>query len=239
MKIIGTALGGMLGVFLLFSGAIGEEFPIPKVDYSADMEMKAKEGPGGKPVRVIGKVYASRDKERREMTVEGQESVMITRRDKMTVWVLIKDEKMYIESSLDEMDNDPERMMKEGKVKLTPVGSEKINGVSAKKYRVESKDEKGHHFDGHLWVTDKNIPVRIAGASEQTGPDEQFQIDYTNIVVKKQDPGLFEVPSGYKKMAMPQMPAMGRMPEGGMTKEQMQEQMEEMMKQMQKQGMGP
>ena len=114
--------------FLFVSRASAGEFPIPKVDYSADMVMTGESDSEGESLVVKGKVFSTKDKERREMDVSGQKSIMITRRDKQVVWILMLNEKMYIENPMDKMENDPVRMMKEGQIKLTKLGKEKVNG---------------------------------------------------------------------------------------------------------------
>jgi hypothetical protein len=231
-------------IFLLSASAQATEFPYPKVGYSADVQMDMGKDPDGKPLILTGKVYFSNDKERREVVAFGEKTVIIWRRDKGVTWQLIPNERMYMESRGGPETHNPERMMREGDVKLTKLGSERINGMTTIKYRIEAVQKDGSRFDGHQWVTKENVPVRIEGTSKS----QHFRIDYTNIQIGKQDPGLFEIPDGYERMPeMPGWPPMGmgpgrEMPQGpspgGMTTEQMeqmQKQMEEMMKRMRRQ----
>ena len=110
-------------------------------------------------------------------------------------------EKMYMESHSDPKKNDPERMMREGNVKFTKLGSERVNGMRTTKYKFEVVHKDGGRFDGHHWMTEDNIPVRMMSTSK----GQQFRIDYTNIKIGKQDPRLFEIPAGYSRMEMPQV----------------------------------
>ena len=228
-------------LLLLASPAQTAEFPYPKVSYSADLKMNMGKGPDGKPMILIGKVYSSNKKERREMVGFGQKSIMIRRRDKGVSWVLIPKRKMYMENQGGSRDKDPESMIREGNLKLTKVGSERVNGMPTTKYRIETVHKDGSRFDGYHWITKKNIPVRMEGSSK----GQHFRFDYTNIKIGKQDHRLFEIPSGYQRLAIPEIPGLpsmgrrpgGQMPQGtfprGMTKEQaeqMRKQMEEMMK---------
>ena len=221
---IKSFLNAMLSscLLLLFvSAAQAEEFPLPLVDYSADMNMDAGSSPDGKPMVMKGKIFASKEKERRVMASGGNESIIITRRDKNVTWILMPDQKMYMESLDSEPEKDPERMVKEGKIKFDKLGREKVNGVSANKYKIQVGDDKGDQFEGHLWLTDENILVRMEGSSPEMGPKGRVRLDYTNIKIEKQNPGLFEIPAGYKRFAMPQMPGipgMGTMPGGEMTR---------------------
>ncbi len=220
------------------------DFPFPKVGYSADVKMDMGKGPDGRPMIFPGKVYFSGGKERRETVTFGHKSIIIWRRDKGVSWILMPDRKMYMEQRGGTEKEDPGRMMREGNVKLTKLGSERVNGMATTKYKIEVVDKKGRPFEGHLWVTNQKVPVRMEGTSKGT----LFRIDYTNIKIGKQDARLFEIPAGYERVAIPGMPGgppSGLKPRGqipqmpqsrppGMTKEQW-EQMKKMMEQMQRQ----
>ncbi len=231
-------------IFLLDASVFAAEFPYPKVGYSADVRMDMGKDPDGKPMILTGKVYFSNDKERRELVAYGEKSVMIWRRDKGVTWQLIPSAKMYMESRGEPGTHHPEGRMREGDVKLTKLGSERVNGMATTKYKFEGRQKDGSRFDGHHWVTKDNVPVRMEGTSE----NQRFQIDYTNIQIGRQDSGLFEIPAGYERMPdMPGWPPVGMGPgqemprgpsAGGMSTEQMeqmQKQMEEMMKRMRRQ----
>jgi hypothetical protein len=214
---------------LLLPGFVrADSYPKPTVEFSADFSMEASQGAGAKAGGVTGKLYSSKAAERREMVMGGHKSITIMTRGKPVVLVLIPEQNMYMEQQAPP-NKDAERMMKEGDVKLTKLGTETVNGQSATKYHIEVMDKGSKVFDGFLWLTKDNIPVRIDGTSTKQGG--HLRVDHTNIKIGTQDAKLFTVPAGYSKMQMPQMP---NMPEGGMTKEQRQ-QMQDMMKQMQKQ----
>jgi len=231
-------------IVLLYALAQAAEFPYPKVGYSADVRMDMGKDPDGKPLILTGKVYFSNDKERRELVTSGTNTVMIWRRDKGVTWQLIPNGRMYMESRGGPDAHNPERKMRDGNVKLNKLGSERVNGMATTKYKIEAVQKDGSRFDGHHWVTKENIPVRMEG----TSANQRFQIDYTNIQIGRQDPGLFEIPAGYERMPeMPGWPPQGMGPgqempgggsPGGMSAEQMeqmQKQMEEMMKRMRRQ----
>jgi hypothetical protein len=210
---------GLVILLLFVSSTYAEQFPYPKVDYSADLVMDMGKGPDGRTMVVKGKIFASKGNERREMLSAGQERVIITRRDKGVNWMLIPEQKNYMETLKDKGEKDPERIMRESDVKLTKLGSEKINGVMAIKYEIESTDPGSGQFKGFLWVTKENIPVRMEGGQKGMGSGQHFRIDYTRIRIGKQDASLFEVPTDYDRLAIPQMPGfpgMGAMPGGKM-----------------------
>lgn len=247
---VSTFLGAAAAMFLTLLSAFPArtaEFPYPKVGYSADVRMDMGKDPNGRPMILTGKVYFSGEKERRETVGFGHKTIIIWRRDKGLSWHLIPEQRMYMERRGSVDDQDPEGMMREGDVKVTKLGSETVNGMGATKYRIETTHEDGSRSVGHYWVTQDDVPVRMEGTSK----NQHFRIDYTNIKTGNQDPRLFEVPAGYQRMAMPQIPGSpptgmrgrGAMPQGqnpppGMTQEQieqMRKQMEEMMKNLPKQ----
>lgn len=245
MKIIYLAIGALTvwSTSTISSLTNAAEFPMPKIEYSADVRMDLGRDPSGKPMVMSGKLYFGIDRERREFNSFGQTNIIIRRQDKGVTWHLIPKDRIYIENPGGFNQEDPEAMIREGKVKFNKLGAEKINGMQTTKYRIEVLNDDGSRFEGYHWAAKGNIPVRLEGVSE----GRRFQIDYTNIVKGRQDPGLFEIPRGFQRMATPQwsggppsgMGAGGGMPQGtppaGMSQEQMDQmrkQMEEMMKRM-------
>ncbi len=227
---------------LVVSPADAGESWFPKVGYSADLKMDMGKDPFGNSMILKGKIYASPDgNERREVVSQGQNTVIIKRSKDHVTLTLIPDKKIYWESRGGDRKKDPERMMREGDAKITPLGWETVNGIRTKKLQIEVMHKDGTRFIGHRWVTQQNVPVRMEGTSK----GRHFRIDYTNIKTGKQDRKLFEIPANYQLVGSPGMrgwPPMGvkprgEMPQGpppGMTKEQW-EQMKKMMEQMQRQ----
>ena len=68
----------------------------PKVDYSAETVMRAD----GK--KMTGRVWASGAKERRSITVGKRSHEAILRKDRGVTWVLMPEQRMYLEQGLDE-----------------------------------------------------------------------------------------------------------------------------------------
>jgi len=93
-----------------------------------------------------------------------------------------------------------------GEVSRKLIGKETIDGHSTEKYEVTFKD--GNKTEKmYLWIaTDIKFPVKMAAV------DGSYTMEYKNIKMGAQADSLFEVPSGYKKMAMPAMPQMPKMP---------------------------
>lgn len=238
-------LAGLCLFLISAAPAPAEEFPYPRVDYSADLEMGIGAGPDGTPMVINGRLFVSKGNERYEMNQAGRRMIVIKPRGQDVSWTLFPEQKSYLENPLSQQENNPEHAIRKGDVKLIKLGSEKVNGIQASKYRMDVNKKDGGQFNGLLWLTKENIPVRIEGRDAGAGPERQMTVDYKNIRIATQRPALFQIPSGYTKMAIPVMPGhprVGAMPgrrmpkglsPGGMTEEEakmMRKQMEDMMK---------
>lgn len=237
---------GVLGWLVAATPVGAGELPRPAVDYAADVVMQITRE-GGETATVTGKVYASGEMERRETTVMGRTSIIITRRDRQVSWVLLPGQNMYVEHRSAGQEEDPYAAWAKADVTLTKLGQERINGVEATKYRAEVPAKDGRIDTGLVWLTQEDIPVRMEAQVAEEG-SRHLTIDYTHIQVGRQEAALFEIPAGYQMMAVPQL---GKVPlgpgHGGPTgapptgqptaeqmrqiREQMQRQMEEMLKQ--------
>ena len=225
---------GILGMLLVGTAASATALPRPTVPYVADVTMDMSgHGSGHQKMEVKGKVYMDGDMERRETSVMGRTSVVITRRDKNVTWVLMPERSVYVEHPIGGKYDDPYASWNKAGVTLTKVGEEKLNGVEATKYRAEAKASDGHMDTGFVWLTKENIPVRLE--ANVKGQESKLVVNYTNIKTGKQDASLFEVPTGYHKMDMSQMGGMphGMPPAGKLTEEQKQKLQQEMQQQMQ------
>jgi len=182
-----------------FSGAT-DKFPYPKVEFSADMTMTIKPAGSNQPHEIQGKLYSIEGKERREVSSFGRRTVIIKHRDKDQMWTLMPDQKMYMTIQDQRIRKDPEQMIREGELKMTQVGTEKVNGQTATKYKIETTGKGKEAFSGYAWLNRQNIPVRFEGTAGEDGKHQDIEIDYANIVVARQDPQLFVVPPDYRPM---------------------------------------
>jgi len=162
-------------------------------DFSADFTVSSQ---GQK--EMTGRIYSQDDKMRMEYDQAGDKVVTISRPDKKVVWMVMVEEKMYMEQAHKE---DPKMQKwtsgKEAEAKL--MGTETVSGLPCKKYRVGEKEE-------YAWISERiDFPVKT-----QT-PEGTMLLK--NIKVGEVPGHLFEIPSGYQKFSMP-MPG-GAMP-GGM-----------------------
>jgi hypothetical protein len=144
-----------------------------------------------------GKIFMQGNKMRMEAGGAGDEkAITITRPDKKVVWILMPEEKMYMEQAYQE---DPQMKewtpAQEAQSKL--VGNETVSGMPCKKYQVQGKQI-------FYWISEKiDYPVKTQ--------DPESTMLLKNIKLGNVPGGLFEVPQGFEKFSMPNM---GGMPQG-------------------------
>lgn len=183
-----------------------ETWQPPKVQYSANSHMETSQ------TVMDGMVYYAPGKERREFVQDGDKTVMILRHDKKKMWMLMPEEKMYMETPMAKARMDD---LSAYKITQTRVGPETVNGVKTTKYKVIMIGSNGHKMGGFFWLTKDGIVVRMDAISVDKQGKERIKIDLKDLKVGAQDAGLFEVPAGYSSG----MPGLGSMMGGGGEKE--------------------
>lgn len=167
-------------------------------DFTSDMILKTDD-------RVMkGKTFIKGENIRQEIEIAGKKQVMIIRKDKDVVWMLMPENKMYLEMPGSKgLKNVPQMGQEEleKKAEKKGLGREKINGYNCEKYQFTFYDKSIGTMT--QWFSKKlNFPIKI----EMNSPSTQMTTEYKNIKEKAVSDELFEVPSGYKKMSMPGMP---------------------------------
>lgn len=156
------------------------------IDFSADM-VTTSDG-----MTTNARVFVSADKSR----METSQSVAISRMDKKVVWVLMPEQKMYMEQVFD-----PSKVMAssekvEGEIERTPLGRDTVNGKMADKYKVIYQIE-GTKNEIFQWIeSDSSLPVKSAAT------DGSWSVEYMNIKTGPQPDSLFEIPADYEKFSM-------------------------------------
>jgi hypothetical protein len=80
------------------------------------------------------------------------------------------------------------------------VGSEKINGHPADKYKARFSDNQGKGA-GFIWVTDTGVPIKMDIIySNKEAKGQRMSMEFTELNLREQDPKYFEVPSDLKPM---------------------------------------
>lgn len=142
------------------------------------------------------------------MNQGGRTMIMISRPDKHIAWSLMPQSKSYMEMPMDEddMGDQPENWEQDLKKAGKFLGQETVNGVKCNKYARSDEDQQKVTY----WISKKdNIPIRILSGA--------MEVNYKNITTGNISDALFEIPSGYHKLNIPNLPGMmpgGAMPQG-------------------------
>ena len=155
-------------------------------DFSADMVSSSPQG------SMTAKLYVSGQKSRMEMPG----AVTIGRIDKDVAWMLMPEQGMYVEQPLDVRTAMSTQEKMDQEIERTPEGKETVSGMSTTKYRV-TFGTAGRRESVFQWIDDANhFPVKTAAI------DGSWWSEFKNIKITPQDPALFEIPPGYKKMSL-------------------------------------
>src|SRR4030067_275861 len=134
----------------------------------------------------------------------------ICRADKKVSWVVMPQEKMYLEMSLEEgrAKGPGARNLDISDCSVTqkPSGKEVVNGVDATRSHVDMSCPAGAKYAGTVWRSKEGLMVKMdATEKDGTGTKGRIRMELKNLKVGKLAPGIFEVPSGYRLMKMPGM----------------------------------
>jgi len=183
-----------LSVVLLF--VLLSSCPALSAEFSANTITTFK---GGE--KTTGKIYYKPDRFRMEMKVH-EDMIVITRIDKKVMWNIMPGEKIYMEMPFD-MKNKPRVEEKfEGEIERKEVGRETIDGHPTIKYLITYQSDNKKEQVYQWWAADIKFPVKTSAV------DGSWIQEFKNVKMGLQPSGLFEVPSGYQKMQIPQMPGM-------------------------------
>jgi len=178
-KIKFILLSGLF-VFSFFNLGFAQEF-------SADVVSKAQ----GKITQA--KIFVSKNKVR----LETPEAISISRLDKKVVYLLMPNEKMYMQIPLEVNNLVVAQEKTDLEIERKFLGKENINGKSADKYRiVYLLNNKRESII--TWISsDTKLPLKTISE------DGLWSQEFKNIKVEKQPDYLFEIPSGYQEFQSP------------------------------------
>ena len=153
---------------------------------------------GGKTTS--SKMFVSGNKWRVESSFMGRKSIMIARQDKNVVYILMPQQKMYMEQKLDPKQVVAMSGKVPGEIERKKVGTGKINGVMCDKYKIVYKpSDESPKITVFQWIGKNHMPMKSAAI------DGSWSSEMKNIKLGKQPAKLFELPKGYKKFQMPKM----------------------------------
>lgn len=198
---IGSTLIGWTFFFLFISASA------VRADFIADQYVTISQGELGENPQIIeAKVYSKERQLRVEMNQAGRKVIHITRGDKRppVFWMLMPNEKMYMEKVGGDDPVDPFSPKSDVKMEKVFIVKEPVAGHPTNKFKLTWRDKEGKKRIGFAWeaIDLNNAPIR----QEFYGKDEQILVQLVNIEVRRLDTDLFEIPSGYKKLAAPAEP---------------------------------
>lgn len=145
------------------------------------------------------KIYVQGTKARME---SGPQGYSIVRPDKNLVWMVMPEQKSYMEMRFDPSKQPRTGEKVQGEVSRKLLGPETVDGHPCQKYEVTYKDKETSQKMYQWMATDIKFPVRTAAV------DGAWMVEYKNIRLGSQPDSLFEVPSGFQKAGMT-LPDMG------------------------------
>ena len=185
---------------------LGQLNEVGQIDtaFAADAKVETEE------MNVNTKIFYTPGKLRDEMSMGGQEMVMIRRFDLNKLW-MIMGQGMYMEI---DPNGGSEQAQQYKLISREVIGPETVNGMQTTKYKsvYESKDGK---FGGFTWFTDDNIAVKAFMIHETKGEKQRIKFEITDLRRGSQSDAMFEIPAGYQQF---NMGGFGGMPNpGGMS----------------------
>lgn len=192
----------------------------PKVEYSADETMQTEE------MSMQQKVFYTPTKERKEMVSSsmgdgGMEMIQIYRHDNKVLWQVMPSQKMYMEHAFGKMDKrQAAQDFSQWNVEETVVGEEVMDGMKVTKYKTIATNTEGKKFGGFSWRTKEGIPLKMDLLFKEGDEKRRMMMELKNVKIGKQEPNLFEIPSGFTKFDMAGMMG-GMMGGAGMGREGM------------------
>ena len=144
----------------------------------------------------MSKMYLKGEKYRMEMP--GQHQYTIFRQDKNVMWIVMPDEKRFMEMPFDRKQKPRFEAKQTGEVERKLIGSESINGHPADKYEVTVKEGTKTQKLYQWMAKDINFPIKIAAV------DGSWSVEYKNIQYSVSE-ALFEIPSDFQKISIPAM----------------------------------
>ncbi len=189
---------------LLLFVVLGLAATAARADFIADQYITISLGEIGENAQIFpAKVYSKQKQLRVEINNAGRNVVHISRGDKRppVFWMLMPNEKMYVETVGGENPVDPFSPKSGIKIEKVFVAKENVAGRPTNKFKMTWRDKEGNKRIGFAWeaIDLNNAPIR----QEFFREGEHVLVQLVNIEVRKLDPGLFEVPSDFKKITAP------------------------------------
>lgn len=174
----------------------------------ADVQFKATLVIGGPEGSDEYLVNFTRDRQRVELVPGG--ATVILRLDRGVTWTLMRDSRLFLERPIEPGNKNPLVYQPDEMDGYEKLGEETVDGHPVIKERFVMKNAGDEPKEVYRWfATDVGWPLKAQAV------DGSWALEYRDVEVMPQDPGLFEVPEGYSSIAGQQPHAMPRADKGG------------------------
>jgi len=163
----------------------------PAAGYSAEFKVQ-NYGP-----KLRGRIYGAPGKERRETPDPWGGTTLILRYDLGVAWTVYPGGGAYVEFPLRPA-GAPALAPGSPPPGLAPIENDDINDVPATKYAFPATASGP---GGYIWLSPEGIALRIDARPRPGDPEIRFELD--NLRYAPQNPALFELPPGARRMNPP------------------------------------
>lgn len=188
---MGVIVLSLLIAAFVFAGCGRSSPPAPagELEFTAVFEMDSA---GSK---VVNKINFTRDMQRIEV-VNSRMGASIVRLDKGVVWYLMPSMGVYVQVPVRPENKNPLTYLPDTVEKWEKVGEETIDGhpTIKEKMVIKNKGSNSSMAFYRWFATDIRWPIK---AEDEKGV---WTLAYKEIHTGKQDPALFELPAGYRRM---------------------------------------
>jgi outer membrane lipoprotein-sorting protein len=141
-----------------------------------------------------GKIYVRDDMMRQEFTDEEGQTITIVRRDKKVIWVILPQQRTYMELPLKTRLPGQFIQIPPNALQKRLVGKDRVCGYEAEKYEVTVPGGSGLEKQT-IWVVPKlGLPVKLVCTQRN------FSLEYKSIREGPVPERLFALPQGYQRL---------------------------------------
>jgi hypothetical protein len=167
---------------------------VPGTAWEAEFSALLLVKDGGKTIP--GKLYVLDGKMRQDFIDETGHTITIVRPDQKVVWVIIPQERTYMEMPLKIRLPGQFIQIPPNAINKRHLGRETVNGYVAEKYQIAVPGRGGLEFQT-FWVAPKlGLPIKM-----ECRP-RHFSLEYTNIKEGGVPARLFNLPPGLRKTSL-------------------------------------
>lgn len=145
-----------------------------------------------------GKIYVKGDKMRHEFLDEQGHTVTIVRKDKKLVWVVLPQDRVYVEMPLNRALPGQFLQVPDNALRKRKICTEIISGYPTERLQVTVPGDAFGPVIQTFWVCDRlGLPLKMECK------EKNFSVEYKDIKEGPVADRLFELPTGYRKMTKP------------------------------------